>query len=133
VRLEPLYRLTFAYPESWDAAGERLLLAEGRCEGRLSGRFRAANRARRRPDGTWLPALTGAVETDDGAEVLLTLTGYGNPTAEPQGRVLAAITHAADGEYAWLNDALGIVCGEVRGGREVVLDVAELVWEPLPE
>jgi hypothetical protein len=83
-----------------------------------------------RPDGTWLPALSGAVSTDDGAEVLLTLTGYGKPTAEPEGRVVAAIVHAADGDYAWLADTLGVGCGEVRGGREVVLDVAELVWEP---
>ena len=130
MRLEPLYRLTFRYPESFDAAGERFLLAEGRCEGRLAGRFRAANRARLRPDGTWLPALTGAVVTDDGAEVLLTLTGYGDPGAEPEGRVLASIVHAADGAYAWLDRTLGVACGEVRGGRQVVLEVAELVWEP---
>ena len=44
MKLEPLYRLTFRYPESWDAAGERLLIAEGRAEGRIAGRFRGANR-----------------------------------------------------------------------------------------
>jgi hypothetical protein len=131
VRLEPLYRLTFRYPEAWDAAGERLLIAEGRAEGRVTGRFRGANRARRRADGSWLPHLTGAIETDDGSAILLTLTGYGDPRAEPQGRVLASVVHAAGKGYDWLNDTLGVVCGEVRGGREVVLDVAELVWEPL--
>jgi hypothetical protein len=133
MRLEPLYRLQFSYPESFDAADERLLLAEGYCSGRLSGRFRAANHARVRADGAWLPALSGAVSTDDGAEVLLGLTGIGRPHAKPQGRIVAAIVHTAEGDYAWLNDILGVVCGEVRGGREIVLDVAELVWEPLPE
>jgi hypothetical protein len=65
--------------------------------------------------------------------VLLSLTGIGRPQAEPQGRIVASIVHTAEGEYAWLNDTLGVVCGEVRGGREIVLDVAALVWEPLPE
>jgi hypothetical protein len=131
MRLEPLYRLTFRYPESWQAAGERLLIAEGQAEGRIAGRFRGANRARRRPDGSWLPHLSGAIETEAGT-VLLTLSGYGDPKAEPQGRVLASVVHAADGELGWLDGTLGVVCGEVRGGRDVVLDVAELVWEPLP-
>jgi hypothetical protein len=132
VRLEPLYRLSFRYPESFRAGDELLLLAEGRAEGRLNGRFRGANRARRLPDGSYLPALDGAVETEDGATVLIGLTGRGAPQAEPQGRVVAAIVHSAEGGYGWLNDVLGVVCGEVRG-REVVLDVAELVWEPLEE
>ena len=133
MKLEPLYRLTFRYPEAWDADHERLLIAEGRCEGRVNGRFRGANRARRRSDGTWLPNLSGAIETDDGATVLLSLTGYGEPRVEPQGRVVAAIVHSAGHDYAWLNHTLGVVCGEVRGRREIVLDVAELVWEPLAE
>jgi hypothetical protein len=129
VRLEQLYRLRFRYPESFRAGDERLLIADGSAEGRVSGRFRAANRARRRADGTYLPTLTGAIETDDGAHVLLTLIGLGAPHAEPQGRVVAAILHNADGDYAWLNDVLGVVAGEVRD-KEVVLEVAELVWEP---
>ena len=133
MKLEPLYRLQFSYPESFDAVDERLLFAEGYCSGRLSGRFRAANHARVRADGAWLPALSGAVSTDDGAEVLLRLVGVGRPNAKPQGRIVAAITHAAPGDYAWLNEVVGVVCGEVRGGREIVLDVAELVWEPLSE
>jgi hypothetical protein len=130
VRLEPLYRLSFRYPESFRAGDELLLLAEGRSDGRVTGRFRAANRARRRADGSYLPALDGAIETEDGATVLVGLTGHGIPQAEPHGRVVAAIVHSAEGSYGWLNDVLGVVCGEVRG-REIVLDVAELVWEPL--
>jgi hypothetical protein len=128
VRLEPLYVLRFHYPESYRAGDERLLLAEGEAQGRVSGRFRAANRARRRGDGSYLPALQGAIETQDGAHVLLALVGHGAPRAEPEGRVVAAILHNAEGDYAWLNDVLGVVSGAVRD-REVVLEVAELVWE----
>jgi hypothetical protein len=132
MKLEPLYRLTFSYPESWDAGPDRYLIAEGRCEGRVAGRFRGSNRARRRPkSGGWLPHLDGAIETDDGASILLMLTGQADPRADPNGRIVASIVHTAERNYAWLNSTLGVVCGEVRGGREIVLDVAELVWEPL--
>ena len=132
MRLEPLYRLVFRYPEPFRAREELLLLAEGRCEGRLSGRFRGANRAHREADGTYVPDLHGAIATDDGATILLHLTGRGLPSAEPVGRVVACITHVCDDErYAWLDGAVCAVAGEVRGGREIVLDVAELVWEPL--
>jgi hypothetical protein len=48
VRLEPLYRLRFTYPEGWAVSlgGEweqHLYLADGTCEGGLAGRFRGAN------------------------------------------------------------------------------------------
>jgi hypothetical protein len=132
MRLEPLYRLTFSYLERLGGGSELLLLAEGRCEGRVSGRFRGANRARQLADGTWLPDFEGAVETEDGATILLRLTGRGRPDAEPVGRVVAAVTHtAADPRYAWLNETVGAVAGEVHRGEKVVLDVAALVWEPL--
>jgi hypothetical protein len=132
VRLEPLYRLTFRYPDARRAGDDMLLFAEGRAEGRVAGEFRGANRARRLPRGGFLPELHGAIRTDDDATVLLTLTGHGDPGADPDGRVVAAVVHATDAEaYAWLDGAVGAVAGEVRGGRVVVLDVAELVWEPL--
>ncbi|MGH2996136.1 MAG: hypothetical protein ACRDM9_07460, partial [Gaiellaceae bacterium] len=99
-----------------------------------AGRFRGANRASRRSDGSFAPSLHGAIETDDGATILLHVTGYGRPDARPRGRVVGALTHATDDErYAWLDGAVCAVAGEVRGGREIVLDVAELVWEPLPD
>ena len=133
MRLEPLYKLSFSYPEAWKAGAERLLFAEGRCEGRVSGRFRGANRAHRRADGCWLPHLEGAIETDDGGTILITLSGYGEPKAEPNGRITIAIVHAAVGRYSWLERTLGVGCGEVHDGRRIVLDVAEVVWEPLGE
>ena len=133
MRLEPLYRLTFSYPEAFRSGDEGLLLARGRCEGRLTGRFTGTNRYRRRPDGTYLPELEGAVDTEDGGTVLLRLRGYGRPQDEPLGRVLAAITHVTGHEaYRWLNDVLGVAAREVRERRRVVLEVAEAVWEPLP-
>jgi hypothetical protein len=133
VRLEPLYRLSFRYPESFRSGDERLLFAEGSATGRVAGRFRAANRAGRLVDGRYVPELQGAVVTEDGATVLLHLVGYGEPEAEPVGRVVGAIRHScADDRYRWLHGALGVVAGEVHG-RQVLLDVAELVWEPLGE
>ena len=131
MRLEPLYRLTFRYPESWQTSAEFVGIADGRADGRLAGRFRGANRARRLADGTFLPDLSGVIATDDGATVLLRLGGYGRPDVEPTGQVVAAVTHATDdSRYAWLDGVLGAVAGEVHG-KEIVLDVAEVVWERL--
>jgi len=84
MRLEPLYRATFTTPESWsvDVAGpfgtetQNFLIAEGRATGRLSARLRAANFPRRRVDGTLLPDFRGALDTDDGATILYSWSGY---------------------------------------------------------
>src|SRR4051812_41268839 len=48
VRLEQLYRIRFTYPQGWVVGPEggwvqHLFLAEGRCEGCISGRFRGVN------------------------------------------------------------------------------------------
>ena len=142
MRIEPLYRLTFHYPESWfvefeDERGtesEQFLIAEGRAEGRISGRMRGANRPRRRTDLTYLPDFNGVIETDDGPTVLFHLQGRGRPQ---DGRVVGFATHVAgDERLRWLNDAVCALIGEVRPGddeTQIVLDVGELVWEPLPE
>lgn len=50
LRLEPLYRVIFTTPEAWSVVisrpggveGQSLLIAKGRCDGRLSGRYRGA-------------------------------------------------------------------------------------------
>jgi hypothetical protein len=50
MRLEPLYTVTFTTPEAWSVGvagdggieGRGFLLAEGRSNGRLSARYRAA-------------------------------------------------------------------------------------------
>ena len=48
MRVEPLYRICFSYPESWavglDGGWQQMFfIAEGRCEGWVTGRFRGAN------------------------------------------------------------------------------------------
>lgn len=157
MHLKPLYRLRFSYAEGWSVpiAGETgtqtqsFFLAEGRCEGRISGTFKGANYPQTRTDGTFVPDMSGAITTDDGAVILAKITGYGR--AYPVGRrqIVGAQHHLSDDErYRWLNDVVCVSVGEVRthtgeieAGEgvtirpavELVIDVAELVWEPLPD
>ena len=147
MRLEPLYRIRFTYPEGWEVGLEggwqqHFYLAEGRADGVLAGRLRAANFPQRRTEeGPFRPDLRGVVETDDGATVLLELRGYGR--AYPAGRrqVVGSVLHLSDDErYRRLNDVVCVCVGEVRTpsdpdaeSPDLVLDVAELVWEPLEE
>jgi uncharacterized protein DUF3237 len=144
MRLEPLYRITFTTPEAWkvelNGAGGReaqsFLIAEGRSEGRLSARYRGANYPRTRVDGTLLPDFRGVLETDDGATVVFAWQGYAVPRPGARLELVGSMTHnSADERYSWLNDVCCAVAGEVRpaadgSGHEVVLDIAELVWEP---
>ena len=146
MRLEPLYRVTFRYPEHWHAELEgpnglesaHFFIAEGRCEGRLNGHFRGANHPRRRTDETYLPDFQGAIETDDGATILFDLRGYGRAYPPGNRQVVGTATHVSGHErYRWLNDVVCALAGEVRASRdpgttEIVLDVAELVWEEIP-
>ena len=145
VRLEPLYRATFTTPESWSVVlegssgteGQSFLIAEGRCEGRLSARYRGANFPRTRTDGTLLPDFHGVLETDDGATIVFSWRGYARAGTGGMRQLVGSATHMSDDErYCWLNDVFGVVSGEVRpviggSGFSVVLDVSELVWEPL--
>lgn len=147
MRLESLYRMTFRYPEAWfvELEGGRgtesahFFIAEGRCEGRVSGRMRGANHPRRRTDETYLPDFQGVIETDDGADLVFDLRGYGRAYPEARRQVVGFVTHVTgDERYRWLNDAVCALAGEVRAlpdgsGTDIVLEVAELVWEPIPE
>jgi hypothetical protein len=142
MRLEPLYRVRFSYSGGWgaDLAGPDSV--EGRffflAEGRISGLFRGANHPNRRSDGTFLPDFQGVIETDDGAEILFDYRGYGR--AYPVGRrqIVTSATHLSEDErYRWLNDSLSVGVGEVRsqedGPTELVVEWAELVWEPVSD
>jgi hypothetical protein len=144
MRLEPLYRATWVTSESWSVEvhgasgteGRSFFIAEGRAEGRLSARLRAANYPRRRVDGVLTPDFRGVLETDDGASVLFSWRGYVRTGSSQMRELMGSITHVTEDErYRWLNDRIGAVVGEVRrrdgGGSEVVVDVSELVWEPL--
>jgi len=145
MQTKSLYRIRFRYPEEWSVnlAGvdgvesQHLFIAEGRCEGRIAGRFRGVNHPRRRTDHTYVPDFQGVIETDDGATILVDTHGYGR--AYPLGRrqIVVSSTHLSEHDsYRWLNDVICVGTGEVRSGEqdvELVIDVAELIWEPIPE
>ena len=157
MRLEPLYRLRFDYPESWSvelrgeagAEEQHLLYAAGKTTGRITGVFRGANYARRRTDRTFLTDFRGVITTSDGATVLVECRGFGRrrtpeyDRTSPGGRQwVATVTHLSDDDrFQWLNDAVCVGTGQVRpkptptpeNPTDLVLDVAELVWEPIPE
>jgi hypothetical protein len=143
MRLEPFYRVTFTTPESWNVTreggsgveGQSFLIAEGRAEGRLSARYRAANYPRRRVDGALEPSFRGVLETDDGAAILFHWEGLASLTDSGMRQLVGMIQHVSDDErYRWLNDRVCAVDGEVRprsdgSGFDVVLEISEMVWE----
>lgn len=151
MRLKPLYRVRFHYPESWAAelsgkyGSERALLmfAAGTCEGGISGRFRGANFPRRRVDEQFLPDLKGVIEADDGATILCEYRGFGRPQPAGARQVVLSATHSTSAAgYAWLNDTVCVGSGEVRSsdaGAErrdnttIVIDFSALIWEPLDD
>ena len=137
MRLDPLYRMVFSYPHGWSAAlggdgaeGHYLFLAEGRCEGRISGSMRGVNHPRRRGDGTFCPDFHGVISTGDEAAVLFDCGGYGRVYPRNARQIVCWLTHVTDDErYRWLNDVVCVGSGEVRP-EELIIDVAELIWEP---
>ena len=146
MRLEPLYRVRFTYPDAWgadlvgpdSAEGQFFFLAEGRCEGRINGRFLGANHPHRRSDSTFLPDFQGVIETDDGAEILFDYQGYGRAYPVGKQQVVVSATHLSEDErYRWLNDSLSVGVGEVRSQEdrptELVIEWTELVWEPITD
>jgi Protein of unknown function (DUF3237) len=147
MRVEPLYRVTFTTPESWSVTregmsgteGRSFLIAEGRAEGRLSARYRAANFPRRRVDGALEPEFRGVLETDDGATILFHWEGLATLTDAGMRRLLGMAQHVTDDErYRWLNDRVCGVEGEVRprpdgSGFDVMLEVHEMVWEAVSQ
>lgn len=169
MRLEPLYTVRFLYPDGWGIAlsGAKgmeehdFYFAEGRCEGRVTGTFRGANHPRKRPDETYEMNLQGFIETTDGATLMLDYLGYGRSRRRSDELYAAAHLASEDSRfrrqvvgfarhvtanpgYAWLNDTVCAIAGEVRVPPEIpperlkqadvqlVLSVDELEWEPPP-
>jgi Protein of unknown function (DUF3237) len=138
MRLDPFYRVTFTTPESWSVTregtdgkeGQSFLIAEGRAEGGLSARYRAANFPRRRVDGALEPAFRGVLEADDGASILFRWDGLARLTPPGMRQLLGTMYHVSDDErYRWLNDRVCAVEGEVRPrpdgtGFDVILDIS---------
>ncbi len=157
MRLRPLYRLRLTFRERWSVsvAGEAgredqvLTWGEGSAEGEVAGRFRATDYPRRRTDGTVLTDLRGVIETSDGTPILVECHGFGRRHTAEYDRLsggprqwVVSVTHLSDSsKYRWLNDTLCVGTGHSpqrtgpnpRESPEFVLDVAELVWDPLQE
>ena len=143
MRLEPLYRIRFTYPEEWSTGvgggwEQHFYIAEGRCEGGIAGRFRGANYPRRRDDGTFCPDFRAVIETDDGATIMFEWHGYGRAYPVGYRQIVGAVFHLSEDErYRRLNDVVCACVGEVRAHEDrtadLVIDVAELVWEPIAE
>jgi hypothetical protein len=147
MRLEQLYRIRFTYPEGWVVGLEggweqHLYLAEGRCEGSISGRFRGATSRIAGPKrGPFRPDFRAVIDTDDGATIMFECHGYGR--AYPPGRrqMVGSVFHLSDSDqYRRLNDVVCVCVGEVRApddqdreSPDLVIDVAELMWEPIAE
>jgi hypothetical protein len=137
MRLDPLYQMMFHYPQGWSVGlaaggteGQHLFLAEGRCDGRLSGQMKGVNHPRRRGDGTFCPDFHGVISTDDGATVLFQCGGYGRAYPPDARQIVCWLMHMSDDpRYRWLNDVVSVGTGEVRPDQ-LVIDVAELIWEP---
>jgi hypothetical protein len=141
VRLEPLYRARFTYTEHASAELEAGLarwfwVAEGTCEGGITGRLRGANHPQRRPEGTFCPDFQGVIETEDGATIFFDWYGYGRTYPEGRRQIVSGAVHLSDDErYHRLNDVVCAAEGEVRArpdgsGVDLVLDVYELAREP---
>jgi len=91
--------------------------------------------------GPFRPDFRAVIETEDGATIMFEWHGYGR--AYPPGRrqVVGAVFHTSDHpNYKRLNDIVCVCEGEVRAAADpgqaepdLVIDVAELVWEPIPD
>src|SRR6516162_5158765 len=125
MRLEPLYRVRFTYPESWsvDLDGgwqQMFFIAEGRCEGSVTGRFRGANFPRKEgADGPFRPDFRAVIETDDGAVIMVEWHGYGRAYPLDRRQIVGSVFHLADRDpYRRLNDAVCVCVGEVRAAGD---------------
>lgn len=154
MRVEPLYRMRFNYPESWGGVisgdkgseGHYHFIAEGTAEGGITGRVRGSNHPRARIDGNALPDFQGAIETEDGAHILFDLRGYARPYPKERRQIVVSGSHTSpDERYSWVNDVIFVGVGEIRpqtggGPREVhghavdfVIDIGRLIWEQIAE
>jgi hypothetical protein len=85
--------------------------------------------------------MRGVIETDDSATILFECHGYGRPYPQGRRQIVGSVTHLSSNErYRHLNEVVCVCVGEVRAQEgqdrnspDLVMDVAELVWEPIAE
>ena len=83
--------------------------------------------------------MHGVIETDDDATVLFECHGYGRAHPVGNRQIVGTVLHVSDHpRYRRLNDAVCVCVGEVRAaadartsGSQLVLELAELIWEPI--
>jgi hypothetical protein len=72
---------------------------------------------------------------------MVELHGYGRAYPPERRQIVGSVFHVADREpYRRLNDVVCVAAGEVRppgdpaqAGPDLVIDVAELIWEPIAD
>jgi hypothetical protein len=138
MRLEHLFDLDLRYEGEYVLVrpyggldGVGYASGRGRATGpKVRGDVRFSNHPRVRGDGVLLADLDGAISTEDGAQIVFSLSGLGR--RDPNGRSFAAtlaMTLESDAEqYAWMNEALCIARASVVG-RHVQMQVHQLVTE----
>ena len=81
-------------------------------------------------DETFVPDFQGVIETDDGAVVFFDWHGYGRAYPQNARQIVLSATHLSDDDrYRWLNDVVCVGTGEVRP-TELIVEIAEVLWEP---
>jgi hypothetical protein len=138
MRLEHLFDLDLRYEGEYVLVrpyggqdGIGYAAGAGRATGpRVEGDVRFSNNPRVRGDGVLLPALDGAIATDDGARLVFSSTGLGRQEDDRRRfRAVLAMTLESDDErYAWVNESLCIADATVTG-RHVEMQVHRLLAE----
>ena len=142
MRLEQLCAFDLRYTQDFhlvrpygNESGSGWGVGDGRVSGeRLTGIAQWSNQPDRRGDGAMLPNARGVVVTDDGAEVLFSLTGrtvFVDRLGEEVGRqLLLVLLESEDDRYAWLNNTVCVGDGLVSAETMTMhLEVFECIGE----
>ena len=142
MRLEPLCAFDLRYTQEFhlsrpygNESGTGWGVGDGQVSGeRLTGTAQWSNQPDRRGDGAMLPNARGVVLTEDGAEVLFSLTGrtvFVDRLGEEVGRqLLLVLLESEDERYAWVNNTVCVGDGLVSAETLTLhLEVFECVGE----
>jgi hypothetical protein len=137
MRLERLCEMRWAYRDGFELVkpyGGEEGLGYGEGTGtvngeRLSGTVRWANHPRRRSDGRMLPNGGGVLTTSEGAKLPFLFQGRTVFDGAVGSQLIVFWFEAADERYRWLNDAVCVAEGLIKGAGEVRIAVYECVNE----